>query len=87
MRIINARKLKENIKILIAEIEMYALQGNERSQLIDATMMATLFVFVRLIDESEERLINDEIKELKEKVFRLEGEVSRMRGPFGDNEL
>lgn len=80
MKIINARKLKDNIKILIAEIEMYALDGNERSQLIDASMMATLFVLVRLVDESEERFIDDEMKELKEKVFRMQGEINRLTG-------
>lgn len=79
MKIINARKLKENIKILIAEIEMYALDGNERSQLIDASMMATLFVLIRLTDESEERFINDEMKELKEKMLRLEGEFAKIK--------
>jgi len=79
VEIINAKKLKENIKIVIAEIEMYALKGNERSQVIDASTMATLFLLVRLVDESEERFINDEMKELKEKVFRMEIELSVLR--------
>ncbi len=79
MKIINSKKLRQKISKVISEIDKLTMDGNPESRLIDSSNMSTLQILSRIIEESEERLVGEEMKLLKSEVHKMGVEIVRLK--------
>lgn len=78
MQRINPEKLRDGLGAAIAIIDIDISTENIQTRTIDKAARSVLSLLMIILDKSTERIVDEEIKDLKERLLRLEGEVARL---------
>ena len=82
MSYINAEKFIDELVTAVALIDVDLSKEGTISNIIDRSARSTLMLLMSVMEnckeESRERFISEDVRELKEKLLRLEVEVARL---------
>lgn len=79
MNRLNPDKFLREIDTALELIEEDFSKSGTISNIIDRTNRSMLLLLRSIVENSKERVINDEIKELKEQVLRSQVEITRLK--------
>jgi len=82
MSYVNAEKLIDELASALAIIDLDPSQEGTTSNIIDRTARSIFMLLMSVVEsckeESRERFIKEDVRELKERLLRLEVEVARL---------
>ena len=77
---INPQKLIDTLASKLAEIDIKADEKGTISNISDRAARNVLSLLMVVFNESQERVVTEDIRELKEEVFRLRVELNTLKG-------
>ena len=78
MSYVNAEKFIDELASALAIIDQDPSQEGTTSDIIDRTARSIFMLLMSVVENCKEPIISEDVKELKEKILRLEVEVARL---------